>query len=385
MEFLLQPQVYKTGHHDNLLSLLSDMWINNDNVENGTLYIISGFANYNGGVRFFPFFSKHIHEGGKVKVIVGGSTAQRLSSQQVVESLLQCGAQVYVVNRKRLVHAKCYGYDNHNAEEIVVSSGNFTGPGMSQNAEAAVRIDPDSVRSMHFSWSDLFNNIMNQKWDIYEMNPSDITTKADPGWKLLYDEVGTPSELSDDQEVTMVVTLSHSDTARIQAEKGSKAGLGTQYFWLSKGTFDFFPALTEKNKRGIKNTYSCTINMDYVDIGKMEQSKVTFEADNNLDFRLGTGTLRYTKIANKDDIALITRLSEYDYQLKKKKKNNHLYQTFRRYAVNYIGNQGKMYGFMDNSIVYGLLGIGEKKYNQYSLSANSYSMVAEQPEKYKEK
>lgn len=48
----------------------------------------------------------------------------------------------------------------------------------------------------------------------------------------------------------------------------------------------------------------------------INQSRVTFEADNNLDFRLGTGALRNTKIASKDDLALITRKSEFDYELR---------------------------------------------------------------------
>ena len=69
-----------------------------------------------------------------------------MSSIQVVEALLQCGAEVNVVNRKRLLHAKCYGYATTDKEEIVVSSGNFTGPGMSQNAEAAIRIDHNQIK-----------------------------------------------------------------------------------------------------------------------------------------------------------------------------------------------------------------------------------------------
>lgn len=355
MEFLLQPAVYSTGSNKNLLSMLSNMWINNTNSGNGTLFIISGFANYNGGVRFYPHFTKHIHDGGKVKVLIGGSSSQRLSSQQVVEALLNCGAEVYVVNRKRLVHAKCYGFSTTDENELIVTSGNFTGPGMSQNAEAAIHIDDEQLDKINFSWDDLFSNIFAQNWDIYKMDVSDIASKKDLGWKLLYDEIGDVAKLDDDQEVTMIVTLSHSDTARIQASPGAKSGLGTQYFWLSKGTFDFFPALTEKNKRGTKNTYSCNINMNYIDLNKKTISKVTFEADNNLDFRLGTGELRYTKLADKDDIALITRISEYDYELRIIKKSDARYANFLRYATTYIGNQGKKFGFIANSDLFSLL------------------------------
>ena len=136
MEFLLQPGVYRTGDASTLLKLLDNMWIKDHSVGAGTLYIISGFANYNGGVRFYPYFTRHVQSGGKIVAYIGGSTAQRLSSIQVVEALLECGAEVNVVNRKRLLHAKCYGYKTPDDEELVVTSGNFTGPGMSQNAEA---------------------------------------------------------------------------------------------------------------------------------------------------------------------------------------------------------------------------------------------------------
>lgn len=357
MEFLLQPNVYSTGSTKTLLNLLDKMWIKDHSSGDGTLYIISGFANYNGGVRFYPYFTDHIHNGGNIKVIIGGSTAQRLSSIQIVEALLQCGAEVYVVNRKRLVHAKCYGYSTSTDEELVVTSGNFTGPGMSQNAEAAIRIDTPSVRSMGFQWNDLLTNMFTQGWDIYQMNLTDITAKSDPGWRLLYDEVNSTVALDETQQVSIVLTLSGADTARIQADPGTNASKGTQYFWLSKGTFDFFPALTEKNKRGSKNTYSTLINMTYIDIGITTQSRVTFEADNNLDFRLGTGALRNTKVADKDDLAVITRKSEYDYELRIIKQSDTNYSPLLRYAVNYIGNYGKRFGYISNSDLNTILGI----------------------------
>ena len=139
---------------------------------------------------------------------------------------------------------------------------------------------------------------------IHQLSVADVIEKKDPAWTLLYDEVHGTTKIDESQEVTMLITLSHSDTARIQAEPGSKAGLGTQYFWLSKGTFDFFPALTIKNTRGTKNTFSCIINMNYIDLNLVQEARVTFEADNNLDFRLGTGAFRYTKKAKE-------RLSPY--------------------------------------------------------------------------
>ena len=255
MEFLLQPNVYSTGVSSNLLNLLDRMWLRDHVSGNGCLYIVSGFSNYNGGVRFYPSFVDHTRKGGKIIAIVGGSASQRLSSLQVAEALLNCGVDLYVVNRKRLVHAKCYGVADQRGEEIVVTSGNFTGPGMSQNAEAAVRIDQENVASMGFSWEALLDKMFHQGWDIYKLEQSDIIDKRNPGWTLLYDEVHDTVKLDDTQLVSMVVLLSHSDTARIQATPGTSASKGTQYFWLSKASFDFFPALTEKNKRGIKNTY----------------------------------------------------------------------------------------------------------------------------------
>ena len=105
---------------------------------------------------------------------------------------------------------------------------------------------------MKFSRTEFVKSISEQKWDIHQLSVADVVEKKDPAWTLLYDEVHGTTKIDESQEVTMVITLSHSDTARIQAEPGSKAGLGTQYFWLSKGTFDFFPALTIKNTEVLK-------------------------------------------------------------------------------------------------------------------------------------
>ena len=167
--------------------------------------------------------------------------------------------------------------------------------------------------------------------------------------------MGQNNTLDDSQAVTMIVLLSHSDTARIQADPGTNASKGTQYFWLSKSTFDFFPALTEKNKRGQKNTYSCLINMYYIDLGTAQQTRVTFEADNNLDFRLGTGALRNTKIADAEDLALITRIKEYDYELRIIKKEASSYSHLLSYAVSYIGSYGKRFGYISNNDLFTII------------------------------
>ncbi len=357
MEFMLQPGVYSTGASSSLLGMLDHMWIKNHTAGKGSFYIISGFANYNGGVRFYPSFLAHTQRGGHIIAIIGGSASQRLSSLQVAEALLNCGVKLYVVNSKRLVHAKCYGIADVDAEELIVTSGNFTGPGMSQNAEAAVRLKAEETVKMGFSWDKLVNNMFSQGWDIYQLEQTDIHSKRNPGWTLLYDEVHDTVKLDDSQLVSMVVLLSHSDTARIQAPAGSDAEKGTQYFWLSKASFDFFPALTEKNKRGKKSTYSCIINLKYVDLGITKPSRVTFEADNNLDFRLGTGAYRRTKIANAKDLAIITRRSEYDYEIRIIHRHDPNYPKLLSYATQYIGNYGKRFGYIDNDELFSIMGL----------------------------
>ena len=349
MQFLLQPDVYSTSSDHNLISLLSNLWIRDHNSGDGTIYIISGFANYNGGVRFYSYFAKHIRDGGKIVAILGGSQNQALSSIQIVEALLDCGVNVYIVNRKRLVHAKCYGMVDSTGEQIIVTSANFTGPGMSQNAEAALWADCNDVQKMLFSWKSLIKSICSQGWDIRHIPVDDVKDKTNDGWALLYDETSPRIILDDDQKVSMVLTLSASDTARIMADPGTNQAKGTQYFWLSKTSFDFFPALTILNTRGIKKTYSCLIRLRYVDLGLIAESRVTFEAENNLDFRLGTSELKLTKLVDKGDAAILTRKGEYDYELRLIKKGSAAFHHISRYLTMPIGNAGKMAGYMPNS------------------------------------
>jgi len=348
MQFAIHPNVYNTDPKSKgLLHMLEQTWVRGKEPGDGTFYIISGFSNYNGGVRFYETFKHHIDKGGNCVAFLGGSTSQNLSSQQVVEQLLTVGCKVYIINRKRILHAKCYGHSSKNGDSLVISSGNFTGPGMSQNVEASLLLGEDHVKQMGFSWNDLTNSFFKQKWDLFEPSLKD---KNHPSWKLLYDEVGSTVKLGDEQEVTMLISLVHADTARIQANSGDTAGLGTQYFWLSKDSYDFFPALTIRNARGEKATYSAIINMNYVDIDLMDKEcRVTFEAENNLDFRLGTGKLRYSKIAKEGDLAAITRISEYDYELRIIKQESDLYSMLIQYAINFIGHRGKKYGYISNS------------------------------------
>lgn len=265
-------------------------------------------------MRFYEVFRRHTEKGGEILIVLAGDASQRLASKQVVEELLKCNAKVFVVSRKRMLHAKCYGMANDGNEFLIVSSGNFTGPAMSQNVEASILLNPESTKNIGFSWQDVITNILEQKWEIYA--PS-LSNKKSAAWKLLYDESLTRIRLDESDETTMVLVLGHADTVRINAAPGSDASRGTQYFWLSKDCYNFFPPLTIRNRRGTKTTYSCVVELNYIDLGSVGKNcKVVFEAENNQDFRLGTGKLRYTKIAKTGDLAAITRIRESQYELR---------------------------------------------------------------------
>lgn len=352
-EFTLHPGVYKTGSATGLLRMLEEVWVRRHKPGDGTFYIISGFGNYNGGVRFFPTFKHHTENGGHVRAFFAGSTSQRLTSRQLVQEMLKSGADVTIILRKRLLHAKCYGADAKSGQDLIVTSGNFTGPGMSQNVEAAILLGPETTASMGFSWPDVIKSLDEQDWLTYRPSLDDLES---PAWKLLYDEYETPPALDESEEVTMLVTLGHADTVRIQAKPGTEAAKGTQYFWLSRDGFDFFPPLTIRNARGEKATYSCLINLTYVDLGQTAESRVTFEAENNLDFRLGTGPLRATKLAAEGDLAAITRRSETDYELRIIRTGSTAHAQLAKYAVNYIGHKGKRYGYISTSDFESIIG-----------------------------
>lgn len=344
-ELTLHPNVYATGHSKGLVSILERVWLREQPVGEGTFYIMSGFANYNGGVRFYPVFRHHIEQGGRVVAIFGGSTRQNLSSKQVVSELLDCGVEVHVVNRKRLMHAKSYGSKTNEGQMLVVTSGNFTGPGMAQNVEMAVLLDRPTTQNLGFSWDDMLESMLAQRWDLHQPTLADRTA---PAWQLLYDEQAAAIVLDETDEVTMILRLGHADTARINAAPGTPAGKGTQYFWLSRDCYDFFPPLTILNERGYKRTYSCIIRMNFVDLGREQEVRVTFEAENNLDFRLGTGPYRYTGAAREGDIAAISRVGEARYELRIFSQQSELFRRLSPYAINFIGHQGKQYGFMSN-------------------------------------
>lgn len=345
-EFTLHPNVYATGGAKNLINLLEKVWVREQKLGEGSFYIISGFGNYNGGVRFFPLFKDHIKKGGNVTAIFSGSTSQKLTSKQLVKGLLECGSKVYIVNRKRILHAKCYGSLCGQNENLIVSSGNFTGPGMSQNVEASLFLDEKLTKSINFSWETMISQMLGQSWEIYQPENENLSS---PAWQLLYDEESKEITLDETEKVSIIITLSHSDTARINAQPNTNEAKGTQYFWLSRDCYAFFPPLTILNERGNKKTYSCLINLRYLDLGETKKdTRVTFEAENNLDFRLGTGRLRYTHLVEKGDLAVITRLGEKDYSLKLARKGTSLFKLLSPYAINFIGHKEKRYGYVSN-------------------------------------
>ena len=344
-ELTVHPNIYATGPSKGLISILERVWLGEHTMGDGTLYVVSGFANYNGGVRFFPVFRHHVEQGGKVVAMFSGSAQQHLTSRQVVRAMLECGADVHVVNRKRLMHVKSYGSKTSKGEMLVVTSGNFTGPGMAQNVEMALLLDRSTTHSLGFSWDDMTSSMLAQRWDIYRPKLSDMSAAA---WQLLYDEEASTIVLDEMDKVTMILRLGHADTIRINAAPGTDKSKGTQYFWLSKDCYDFFPALTMLNKRGYKKTYSCQVWINFVDIGQQDKVRVTFEAENNLDFRLGTGLLRHTGLARPGDIAAISRIDESHYELRLYRQNTKPSLALAAHAINFIGHQGKKYGFISN-------------------------------------
>ena len=76
--FSLHPNVYSTGHAPGLIRMLEQIWVREREIGNGTFYIVSGYGNYNGGVRFFEVFRQHVKNGGKLVVFLAGSTSQKL-------------------------------------------------------------------------------------------------------------------------------------------------------------------------------------------------------------------------------------------------------------------------------------------------------------------
>ena len=75
---------------------------------------------------------------------------------------------------------------------------------------------------------------------------------------------------------------------------------------------------------------------------------MTFEAENDLDFRLGTGALRGTKLARPGDEVAISRIGESSYELRLYRRDTPVGERLSVHAVNFIGSKGKRYGFVSN-------------------------------------
>ena len=355
-ELAVHPNIYATGRNNGLVTLLERVWLREQEAGEGTLYVVSGFANYNGGVRFFPVFHRHVELGGKVVALFAGSAGQNLTSRQVVQGMLECGAEVSIVNRKRLMHVKSYGSRTRDGDMVVVSSGNFTGPGMAQNVEMSVLVDRPTSCSMGFSWDSLIERLLTRSG---QMHHPELNNMSSPAWQLLYDEKRSTIVLDETDEVTLILIIGHADTVRVNAGRKTAEAKGTQYFWLSRDCYDFFPALTIPNAKGEKRTYSCFVGMNFVDLngGKKKKVRVTFEAENNLDFRLGTGVLKHTKLAGIGDVAAISRIGESSYELRLYRQDTLIRDRLAEHAVNFVGNRGKRYGFVSNDEFQNLAGI----------------------------
>lgn len=355
MKFSLHPNVYSTDPQaPGLRPMLEQMWVRSHEPGDGTFYILSGFANFNGGARFYRTFQEHTEQGGRVVAVLGASSSMNQSSSQVVEALLESGAEVHLVNRKAIFHAKCYGKATASGANLVVTSGNFTAPGMARNVEAALLLDSDGVSQVGFDWESCISAILSQNWLTYQPTLQD---RGDPGWSLLYDErTARPPKIDVSDEVTLLVVLGHSDTARILAAPGTDAAKGSQYFWLSKDSFDFFPPLTIRNARGFKSTLSAIVTLHYIDLRETDGScRVTYEAGNNSDFRLGTGRLRHSGLAKLGDLACVTRVGEAEYELRIVEQGTVDFQALSPYASVRIGNRGKRYGYVENARFWDLM------------------------------
>ena len=237
-ELAIHPNVYATGRSKGLISMLEHMWIRGQQPGQGTFYLVSAFANYNGGVRFFPTFRRHIELGGQVVAIFGGSSRQNLTSKQVVRELLKCGAEVHIINRKRLMHVKSYGAKTQDGNRLVVTSGNFTGPGMAQNVEMSVLVNDQTTRDLGFSWDDMISSMLMQRWDRYQPGLDDSSA---PVWRLLYDEEASRVVLDETDEVTLILRLGHADTVRVNAAPALGRAEGLSTSGLAETAMTFSP------------------------------------------------------------------------------------------------------------------------------------------------
>lgn len=357
-QFLLQPNLYSTGEAEDLFGVLDGLWADrgDHDPQEAAYFLVSGFATHNGGVRFFERFRHHIDGGGTVHAVFGGSRSSNMTSRQLVDALVECGASVHIINRRYMMHSKLYGKRSTTGDEhLVVTSGNFSAPGLRRNIESLISLSGPSTAALGFDWSSLIDGLLSETGNVFAASEAAVD---DPRWALLYDEEtrGRRRATAEDQESdvleSLIVTLSHFDTARVMADRGTRESMGTQYFLLSKDSFDFFPALTERrvSNKGLV-TYSTMVDVNFVNITTTKSVRVTFEAENNSDFRLGTGPLRCTQVASKDDIAVLSRRGEAQYDLRIVHHGAPEFVKLNSYAITHVGARGKRYGYAPNAKV----------------------------------
>jgi hypothetical protein len=85
--------------------------------------------------------------------------------------------------------------------------------------------------------------------------------------------------------------------------------------------------------------------------------RVTFEAENNLDFRLGTGALRFTEIAEEGDMAALSRVGDSEYELRVLPEGSPNFNALLPWAIRPVGHRGKRCGFIDNERLAELIGV----------------------------
>lgn len=349
--FTLQPSIYNApdGSGSDLATLLESLWSRTP--PTSTIYVAAGFVDQNGVLPFVKTFKKHVELGGRVRCFFGGSAGQNMAGRQAVQELLSSGAEVSLLNRKKIFHVKMYGTLSDTQQELILSSGNLTGNGIALNVESSVVIGPMYLSAAGFSWQTWEQRVRSS----FEWHPLSLRDPDNPGWRLTYDEThgrigGQDEDGSDDISEALVFTLSPIDVARVLTRNYP----GTQYFWLSRYTAGYFPPLLPRSRPSAKKTFSTDVTVDFIDVRKKEQVSVTFEAYNNLDFRLGTGPLKGTGVANAGDVAVLDRVGEREYRLRVMNQHSVKARRLLPYLINFVGHKGKRYGFVPRKMVAGL-------------------------------
>jgi len=349
IDFILQPDIYKPGaSFSDLGGILEKIWSRFP--PRASVYIASAFVDQNGVLPFVRLLKKHVEEGGDIKCFFAGSASQNMVSRQAIFELLSLPASVHLLNRKKIFHAKMYGICSPAEQNLVISSGNFTGNGLTLNVEASLMLQDPALRAAAFSWRDWEQSLLHH-FDWHTPHLDAVDDPTDPAWKLTFDETHGRSTEQEDATATedeiLAFTLSPTDVNRIQ----DKTYPGTAYFWLSRYMSGYFPPLQIRSRPGAKKTFSTEIVVDFVDINQSADVTVTFEAYNNLDFRLLVGPLRGTRVASAGDIAILSRTGPANYKLRILKKNSQIAARIMPYLIHFIGNKGKRYGMVPKRFV----------------------------------